>query len=170
VTDSDVFNAGICLGLLQFSTSTSQIDAGSNANVNGFLKLISQQRTAMWLWTGAPFQFMTVIFHAADGPPKGKDNGRFCVCAATSGSIATSDAVQLWKDAVNHFASINGTSTDNIYLWFATDSPPSQFDPIVASGILAGITAFTVDGGCPTYLGTRWPPQISFRQFKNPLA
>jgi hypothetical protein len=156
---------GVCTALIKQSTAISQIDRG--ATRCAYRTNIRKRRTTLWLWLDpVHLQFMTVAFHSCDQPVHGP--GRFYVCAGVDLTISDDDAFGLWKDAVRQFAVINGTTTDQIYLWAdKTDGEPRSGDRIYPTFC----KMITVAGSLTeeTYTNVRWPTAVCTRKLNNPI-
>ena len=153
-----------CVELLRHSTTSCATDA--NASVGVYLQNILCKRATLWLWTSfTSNQLMTVAFHGADGPTP-----RFCVCAGVDGSFtaARMPRVTCGTEAVKQFATINGTATDGIYLWYAENQEPKAGDRIHESFDLICRTATA--GRRPAHYpkpNTRWPENQYTWQFNK---
>lgn len=168
----DPATVAFCTRLIMQATAT--LDRG--AKWSTYLENIASNRTTLWLWLDPVHLYpMTVAFHAADGPPHG--SGRFFVCAGVDESISDDDAAALWLAAVVQFASSNGVTTDNIYLWAdATDGEPTNRDRIF--NIFTKVARFAGapknepyanTGMSPSSDNKRWPTSLCTRQFNNPI-
>jgi hypothetical protein len=170
----DPATVAFCTRLITDATASSTIDRGAKGST--YLENIVFNRTTLWLWIDPVHLYpMTVAFHAADGPPYG--SGRYYVCAGVDESISDDDATNLWLAAIMRFASINGVTTDNIYLWAdSKEGEPNNKDRIfniftkVASFAGAAINEpYPNTGMSLASDNSRWPTSLYTRQFKNPI-
>ena len=164
INATDAGSRALCEQLLLQSTANAATDPNLTDKTYAWNQ--SYRRETVWLWINCSdslSQFMTMVFHGADGP----NNQRYNVCFGISASLGGSDNASfvsgLCASAAKRFL-LNNTDAQELYLWYAANEDPHAgdliFDALQAmiNTVVCAPQATTYPQPCmPNTTTTRWP-------------